>query len=468
MNPANSGRTSLRLKFVTAAGAALLFTGCGSPETSQAPGSHPAEGAPRLLESVPVGANGATSWLYSDAQSAELNVAQVAYDAKGNAITFLGTVDGRAPAKLRKISPDGVDGFTKDFYVVYSPEATATPFVRFDAVEADAAGNILVAGLAGGAWNFLGGTPGAGSFIAKLDPQGNRIWGRYTRPAEGTSLVFRDLATKANGDVVALSQFHPGQDEWASIMVTHYNGSTGQPQWERQFGPALPVQQGNAVEVDANNNIHLAGTMGEALNFGSTTLTSSCAFSICTRAFVASLDPAGNHRWSRVIAAGDAENTSDGRVGGLAVQGDAVVASVEGHPTFAGADARRGAHVLAFTRDTGAEQWSRLLREESAAPKLAANAEGQIVALQAGDAVEFGQPDASARYFLTRFTAAGQRVSTWNHMSADPFSVWYFDAAPTGNAIVASGSYETPAANLGMDLYGPGVTRGFEMQVVAP
>ncbi len=72
---------------------------------------------------------------------------------------------------------------------------------------------------------------------------------------------------------------------------------TGAGLWAKSFGEASN-QRGWAIASDANGNVAVAGAMSGTINFGGGPLIGSGK----TNVFLATLDPAGEHLWSKVFA----------------------------------------------------------------------------------------------------------------------------------------------------------------------
>jgi len=455
MNLSREAHRSLGFKLMVVAGCALLSSGCGTPEAVE---PRINQGAPSLLDTLPQESAGARSWIQGGALrdtgfGGYGGHALVAYDDEGHVVT-VENADVTGEAKVRKLAPDGSEVFSRSFRA--PPYST----MSFRVLEVDAAGNILLTGRANGPWDLLGGVSGQDSFIAKLDPSGNRLWGRYTRPAAGTRFEFRGLAVKAGGEIVAISVLERLSDETGKVMITQYDGQTGAPQWDRILGPdtseAYPWQpRAMSIAVDDADNIYLAGDVTDGIDFGNAVLTSDCTRIECRRGFLASLDAAGNHRWSRLV---------NGSPGELVLRGSVAAVAIWRPRDAENAGPRN--FLMAWARETGAERWSHLIsRDEFVKPFIASTRDGEILVVR-----NLGDERVNARYQLSRFLEDGSLASTFTHQSPTLFQVLSFDAAPRGKAIAVSGTYQesSPDLNVPFDPSGWHHEGQFTMQVVTP
>jgi hypothetical protein len=208
-------------------------------------------------------------------------------------------VGGVAVAKL---DPMGNHVWSKVFATTGS--STTAP-----AIAADAQGNVFVGGSFGGALDFgsagmLTPTPQGDLFIAKLDPLGNAVWSKQGH-ALGNAQTQR-LAAGAAGSVVATGWFSNPLDLGTGpimgagegdIFVARFDGS-GNAVYVKTFGDAQ-AQQDCLGAVDAAGNVVLTGSFQGAVDFGGGPLQA-----VGSDGFLAKLDPAGNHLWSKSFGNG--------------------------------------------------------------------------------------------------------------------------------------------------------------------
>ena len=239
----------------------------------------------------------------------------VATDAAGNVVLtghFEGTVDfggagltsaGGGDVFVAKLAPDGNHLWSKRFGEVSDQYGVG--------VATDAAGNVLVTGNYSGTVDFGGGPLSAnyGSFVAKLDPAGNHQW---SKSLDGTNVQYgyRSVATDAAGNVVLTGDFlftvDFGGGPLASVggraVFAAKLDPAGNHLWSKRFG-GVSEAYGLGVTTDATGNVVLTGSFQDTVDFGGGPLTSVGSYA----AFVAKLDPAGNHLWSQ-RSFGDANN----------------------------------------------------------------------------------------------------------------------------------------------------------------
>jgi hypothetical protein len=172
-------------------------------------------------------------------------------------------------------------------------------------VAVDEAGNVVVVGYFAGTIDF-GGTPltSAGdsdAFVAKLDPAGTHVWSKRFGDASGQQAD--SVAVDAGGNVVVSGLFH-GTVDFGGTPLTSAGGgdvfavklaaADGAHLWSKRFGDAAP-QYRSRVAVDAGGNVLVAGELAGTIDFGGTPLVSAGG----SDAFLAKLDPAGSHLWSK-------------------------------------------------------------------------------------------------------------------------------------------------------------------------
>jgi hypothetical protein len=235
---------------------------------------------------------GAELWTYESGTPLSDGALAVAVDRTGNIILSGHTeynLSGQPNAGyddgyVRKLSPTGVELWTREFG---SPNADWA-----FGVAADAAGNIIAAGAAGGT---LPGQTSLGeedAYVRKYSPTGDELWTRqFGTPS--TDRAF-GVAVDASSNIMVVGRTGgalPGQTNAGGddAFVRKYSPD-GAELWTRQFGTAGP-DLATAVAVDASGNILVAGTTEGALP-GQTQAGSGDAF-------VRKYSPDGTELWTR-------------------------------------------------------------------------------------------------------------------------------------------------------------------------
>ena len=417
-------------------------------------------------------------WLHRVRSLTSSQVRAAEYDPQGNLIVALeqhGTVrlvgetlPGATHPEggvltLVKLRPDGSLVWRRTF----TSEGAGS--MQLDALTVDLAGNIALGGTAEGTWALLGGTARRQSFIARLSASGERTWGRYTRPQAGTRFVFNDLGADSTGDIVALATFWPDEADAqrTQVMLIHYVGSSGEPAWDRLYGPPQERLFNAQLALDEADNIYILGAMAEQLAFGEQPLVNASG---CSAAYLASFDARAQHRWSRAVVLADGRRGyCDGGPGGIAVQDGRVVGGFAGQLTFAGVTRAPGDYALGYDARTGAEQWIRPLREsDSLAPPLVERSADAVVVLAYGDAAQLGEAPGRAEFFSAALEARDGGV---RHVRPFPAGsagsrvvLRSFDAAPSGATSLA-GALQRGSTEFGIDFADQeGVEEGFVLQ----
>ncbi|NUO47490.1 MAG: hypothetical protein HOV80_01395 [Polyangiaceae bacterium] len=213
-------------------------------------------------------------------------------DFGGGALTSAGALD----VFLAKLDPMGNHVWSKRF-------GDASTQYGSD-VAVDAAGNVFITGGLAGTVSF-GGPPISATnlqnlFLAKLDSAGNHLWSKALGgPAE---LPDGTLAADPYGNVILTAWIIGALDlgggplpvggSW-DVLAAKFD-ATGNHVWSKQFG-GTNDQGARAVAVDATGNVFLAGDFLNAIDFGGGVLNNPSGYDV----YVAKLDPAGNHLWSK-------------------------------------------------------------------------------------------------------------------------------------------------------------------------
>lgn len=167
----------------------------------------------------------------------------------------------------------------------------------------DANGNVALTGYFRGTVDFGGGgLTSAGSsdiFIAGYDANGTHQWSK--RFGDAYSDQGKGVAFDLNGNVVLVGAFNGTVDFGGGPLagagaldafVASFD-ATGAHRWSRRFGDG-DSQEAWSVSIDPFGHISIGGGFSGSIDFGGGPLTSAGAVDV----FVASLNSAGNHRWS--------------------------------------------------------------------------------------------------------------------------------------------------------------------------
>jgi beta-propeller repeat-containing protein len=177
---------------------------------------------------------------------------------------------------------------------------------------ADPSGGVVVAGNAQGVIDFGGGplpdNASNDAVVAHLGTSGNEVWARRSL---GGSAMYRAIALDAGGAVHLTGaasntpvDFGGGPlsgGGFSDVIVVKLDAS-GNHLWSKRVG-AAQNQIGEGIAVDGAGNVYVSGWFFGNMTFaGGPTLVSSGVFDI----FLARLDAAGNHVWSKKF--GDAQS----------------------------------------------------------------------------------------------------------------------------------------------------------------
>jgi len=146
------------------------------------------------------------------------------------------------------------------------------------------------------------------------------VCGKTTWAKALTNINVNGIGVDGQGNIyVAGSLYGPFMMGAVSLSVVGGSGTdvvvlkldpAGTPIWGKRFG-STANEAAYAIAVDTAGNVHLTGALGGAIDFGGGNLAAGV--------FVAKLDTAGNHLWSKACGGSTASPTSLGR--GIAVDG---------------------------------------------------------------------------------------------------------------------------------------------------
>ncbi|MCG8407712.1 MAG: thrombospondin type 3 repeat-containing protein [Phycisphaerales bacterium] len=230
---------------------------------------------------------------------------------------------------VTKLNVDGSYAWTRTFGGVFDDTGTA--------VAVDAAGHVLITGWFRHTVNFDRG--GAGDshasngtsdiFVTKLMSDGSYGWTRTIGGADTD--IGQGIAVTTSGDVLITGSFSEEVDfdpgvsmdlftatGLTSVFILHLNadGSYG---WTHAFG-GEGNDIGNAVAVDANGNVFVAGLFWVDVDFNPTGIGDIHTSNGDLDAFVTKLSSTGSYQWTRTFGGQEAERAqgvavdSSGRV----------------------------------------------------------------------------------------------------------------------------------------------------------
>ncbi|WP_437779512.1 hypothetical protein [Sorangium sp. So ce1097] len=176
------------------------------------------------------------------------------------------------------------------------------------AVALDATGDVVLAGSCAAEADLGGGALGSGgACAAKLDADGHHVWSRHV-----SGPVLLDLACDAMGSIVLTGYVGSIEGETvddpgtADVYVAKLDAA-GNDVWSETFGGDL-VQIASGVAIDGSDDIVLAGTFFDSIDFGGGPLVSAggalydphseSALQWGGDIFLVKLDAAGEFVWS--------------------------------------------------------------------------------------------------------------------------------------------------------------------------
>ncbi|WP_437764871.1 hypothetical protein WMF27_32990 [Sorangium sp. So ce281] len=204
------------------------------------------------------------------------------------------------------------------------------------------------------------------ALLAKYNAAGNHVWSKQFG-VEGTT-TGEAVALDASGAVIATGNCEGAVDlggglftptAWSDVWVAKYDAG-GNHLWSKRFDAEWPMGS-RSVAVDGDGNVILGGALSGTTDFGGGPVVSLGDF-ISSDAFIAKLDAAGNHLWSRSFGDVDrndhvSEIVPDG-AGDVFVIGDWAGSIDLGGGSLVSDDV---AIFVAKLSATGAHLWSRRL-----------------------------------------------------------------------------------------------------------
>ncbi len=234
-------------------------------------------------------------------------------------------------------------------------------------VATDVFGNVITAGYFQSSVNFgngaLNSAGGLDCFISKYSSQGAVLWAK--RFGDTLDDGINGVATDSGGNIIVTGYF-VGVVDFGGITLTNvpnmfapdvpdgfvakYSPS-GTLVWVKSFG-GIGTETGNAVAVDATDNILMTGTLGSAnVAFGGFTLSTAGGNDIV----VAKLSSSGTFLWAKSWGG----TGSDGSTG-IAVDssGNVVICGVWGGGTLGGASMPGGIFIAKYSGLDGTYKWA--------------------------------------------------------------------------------------------------------------
>ncbi|MDB4944831.1 MAG: hypothetical protein JWP97_4365 [Labilithrix sp.] len=322
------------------------------------------------------------------------------------------------------------------------------------AVAVDATGAAIITGNFRGTANFGGGplvsTGDDDVFVAKVDSTGKHLWSRRFGGIAGAEDRGRSVATDAAGNVVVAGNFSGTIDFGGGPLVSAGSwdifvaklDAAGNHLWSKRFGDA-DQQEAHTVAVDAAGDIVLGGTFWGSVDFGGGLLTSAGYVD----AYVAKLDAAGNHVWSKRYGDADRQGTNGVAVdaaGNVFVTGDCAGTIDFGGGTLPPVGPMGKRDIFLFSLDpTGAHRWSKrftsmggigigVAADPSGNVILAAESSTTFMDLGTGPLPYKGEQDV----ILGKFSPAGDPIFARSFGSTGQDWVYAVAADPSGNILV--------------------------------
>lgn len=235
------------------------------------------------------------------------------FRGKANFGTLTATGTGVKPAFVAKLNAQG----KFQWVTVFNGEAPIQDSYYNSAfgrrIAADGSGNLYVVGqfrlsLSFGTTTFTSNSRGDHAFVTKLDANGKVLWARqWERRGSGQNDAF-DVKLDSSGNPYVLGFFNSTIVVGTTTLNNHSKNDILVVKYDPQ-GNVLQTHTlggggedfGHALALDSNNNIYIAGRVGSAVTFGTTTITTAGRDSL----FVAKLNSQGILQWSYSGGAGE-------------------------------------------------------------------------------------------------------------------------------------------------------------------
>ncbi|WP_437613083.1 hypothetical protein WMF20_11085 [Sorangium sp. So ce834] len=179
-------------------------------------------------------------------------------------------------------------------------------------VGVDSSGNMIFAGTLGGTVDLGAGPVSGGStdiFVAKVTSAGGYVWSQ--RISSTGSGGIQDIAVDSSDNVLIAGTFSNSINfggptltsaGWTDVFLAKFD-SSGNHVWSQSFGNGN-YDNVSSVATDSSGNVIITGYFSDTVSFGGTPLVSAGSTDI----FVAKFDSSGNHVWSQSFGSASAEN----------------------------------------------------------------------------------------------------------------------------------------------------------------
>jgi hypothetical protein len=271
------------------------------------------------------------SWVATAGGTQMVSPTSIATDSDGNiyyAGSFMEDVDFDPSAGTAILSSPGYyDAFLCKLdsagNFIWAKQFTGPYDDWFQKVILDDAGNIYLTVQfydsldcnAGTDTNFVRSYGGRNGAIIKLNSNADFVW---ATPFGGQNYsIGIDLAVNANQEIFVTGRFQGAANFGGVYLYTTSNNSNifvaktdvnGGFLWANQMGaPGATLDQGNAISIDAQNNVYSTGSFRGTAQFDTLSFTSVGAQDI----YVCKHDNAGNLIWAKHIAASNGGGGND-------------------------------------------------------------------------------------------------------------------------------------------------------------
>jgi len=237
---------------------------------------------------------------------------------------FQGTVDfGGGPLIAKNVGDPFLARFDPSGQHLWSKAFKTGSYAYPQALAFDPNGNLLIAGyffvsldLGGGTMNSAGTVD---AFAAKFDPDGAHLWSQRFGDAQGQYVL--GLAADPSGDLFLGGGFSGSIDLGKGPLMSAGDNDVflarldpaGNAVWSKRYGDAKS-QVLRDLAIDGKGRLVLGGDLSGSIDLGGGPLGDASS-----HPFVAQLDGAGKHLWSRLVS------TGGGNLRGLAVDGPGAV-----------------------------------------------------------------------------------------------------------------------------------------------
>ncbi|HKW15787.1 MAG TPA: FlgD immunoglobulin-like domain containing protein, partial [Candidatus Krumholzibacteria bacterium] len=323
-----------------------------------------------------------------------------------------------------------------------------------------ASGELYVIGTFHGTVNF--GTSSVTSFggedvfVARLLANGDQNWAKHfggTTDDEGMAIAIHGSGIAFTGGFTGTAAFGGASVVSTGVFdafVARFT-SSGVYSWDTHYGSSGINDAGDAIAIDASDNVIVAGHFGGTVNFGGSSLVSAGSFDM----FLAKYNSAGLHQWSKSFGSTGTEYVYD-----LAVDPSSnviLLGAFANTVNFGGGNrVSAGGHdvVVAKFNSGGVHQWSKTFgsTSEDYGYNVATDAAGNVYTHSyfSGTVDAGGGPITSAGssdFMLAKYNSSG--VHQWSRGFGSPQSdVPGGIAADAAGNVVMAGSFKN-TANLG-------------------